>query len=136
MKRLQTFTIAFFVIFFFSCVPVEYTVKTASIDLKRFSDEGFIMSTASPLQHTPIAVLHIDCSDGYVPKKQETDKKKNQDDIYYAAQLSNNWKVCDLNELLNELYLQAKEQGANGIFNLSYQYYPKMQVSGLAVKVK
>lgn len=136
MKKLQTITITFFAVILFSCVPVEYTVKTVSIDLKRFSDEGFIMSTASPLEHTPVSVLYIDCSDGYLPKKQDSSKKKKPDDIYYSSDLSGNWKKCDLNELLNELYLQAKQQGANGIFNLNYQYYPKMEVSGLAVKVK
>lgn len=108
--------------------PVLYQSYVVNTDLSTFQKQGFLITTGDyNKDYDPISMLSVTCYNGYIKKENSKEKKsKNnieQDGIYSQSSsvsgLKNyNYKMCDINDLLNSLFGSAKELNANGIINL------------------
>lgn len=108
--------------------PVLYQSDIVNTDLSTFQKKGFFITTGDyNKDYDPISMLSVTCFNGYIKKESSKEKKSNnnieQDGIYSQSStisgLKNyNYKICNMNDLLNSLFESAKELNANGIINL------------------
>lgn len=124
-------------VFAVSCVG-PYSMQTSMIDLQSYSDRGFLMTPAMPLDHSPVSIVDVSCVSGKVSKQSARKIIESKNDPIYGFQTSSNpsLKPCSINDLVEELYLRCVDLGANGLFDLEIVGDEnKMRVSGLAVKL-
>lgn len=103
------------------------------VDLRTMTDDGFFITESNSVgfDYQPIGVMTLFEYSGedktYVVTQQEVQQDLN-DGIYVQSMMkrqSKHWRTADSQSALNEMVRVAKEQGANGIINLSikYNYY-------------
>lgn len=131
MKKIVLFLIM--AVIAVSCTA-PYTLQTSMIDLQSYSDRGFLMTPAMPLDHSPVAIVDVICKSGKAGKDVKIDVG---DPIYgFPSLMNSGYKFCNINNLVEELYLKCIDLGANGLFNLEIVGDEnKMRASGLAVKL-
>lgn len=120
-----------------------YKTETYFTDFRPFAEKGFLMTT-QPItdKYTSIGEVSFQCKAGYDPEKRK--KAVTGDEMYYTPTAKIPPKQCDVNDVLNQIYIKAKELGANGIVQLRIEYneetnklhyFSDITVTGLAVKI-
>lgn len=117
--------IALSLILFSSCYVMKYDIKKSVLDLRPYTEEGFLISTSNSFggNYETIGYIAYECESGYL---------KGGSQVVY----------CQLEELLNTAVKDAKASGADAIidFHISRRYrsetrvYPSVTISGLAIK--
>lgn len=127
---MKTFILIFVLIGLASCNPFKLT--THSTDLSRYSEKGFVMTTAQPGTHKPVAILSAVCTQGAVDSKEARQRKA---DPLYNDILYTNIRLCTHNTVLDELYKAAIDNGATAVYGIVFtQTKTGMAATGLAVK--
>lgn len=141
LKRITT--LAVLVLILFSCSTQRYTISTSGYDLSRYADQGFIMTTTN-INHdyVPVSIVNSVCISGSIDKPEnEVEEKdlKEYRDVYYTSSMyqPNNYKPCIVPDLLDEMYQQCVDMGANALINIEILASgTTITCTGLAVKVK
>lgn len=113
-----------------ACTP-NYQLATYSADLTKYSDAGFIMTTATSGDHAPVAMLQAVCVSG----ASKINPVREKGDPIYGDKIAGNFRICTVDDLIDELYYQSIDRGANGMYELKVFNTPEgMQATGIAVK--
>lgn len=162
MKPFITLSFISLVLFFINgCIVLDkYEFTSTQIDLSEFENQGIFVTTGDLYKdYKSLSLLEANCYNGFaennshINKRGNRSKKDNFIDEIYSEQpnASENiknyhYKLCTLNDLFNEMIIQAKERGANGIIKLEIRNISKtgtnkttqkgVQIIGLAVKIK
>lgn len=120
-----------------------FKTVTYLLDFRSYAEKGFYMSTAGiNQQYMPVGEITVVCHDGYDMNTVKI--KKNEAGGLYGVIRKNSQKIkCTPEILLEQLYNEAKNLGANGVINIQIidsQYKgvdstKKMTITGLLVKI-
>lgn len=129
-----------------SCGPMRQ-ITIESVDLKRYANEGFLITQSSYTGNTyiPIGIIRVEVTSGYEydwnKKKKDTSSIK---PLYVPPQEIYGNKIyteSSLADAIEFMYQEAIKQGANAIINLQYIYLPEDKVIprwivlGMAIKI-
>lgn len=146
-NRFIMFALFVFAIGFSGCsvqrTDPEYNLFASNLDLQKYIEDDIFITTGDfSGKYQPVSLLRINCSSGIIAGTAERDS--NEDDIYRKPQRDRD-RMCNLPEMLNELVLETKTFGANGIINLKIdtEIYienglqrPYLVLSGLVIKIE
>lgn len=122
-----------------------HSLTTNSTSFKPYADKGFTVSTTiinKPFK--PLGMVEVLCLEGYDISKKENQVERG-DNIYYKAYKDNMIVLCRTTDLLDALYNEAINLGANGIINFEIISVPVettkeirtgLKASALAVKIE
>ncbi len=127
----KTFSILFLSIILLcsGCVVSnKYFQSTTVIDFKRYSEKGMFMTTGDFFsKYSPVGIVEVICYEGYKSKEniinsESKSAQKSNDDLYSEPINANSdFTQCSLEDLLNQMYNNAKEKGANGLIKIEIQ---------------
>lgn len=121
------------------CKIQKYGMLSYGVDLSRFSEKGFLISTTDISQrYTSVAIVSAVCQSGVDREMTKEEKRTIEDGIYKQYDyVDTDYRPCILDDVLDEIYQEAIERGANGIIQLKLdQTLPSISVTGLAVKLE
>lgn len=136
MKKIICFLFA--TMLFASCTTTRfYSRDVYFLDFRPYAEKGFLMSTTTiGEKYQALGELNINCHSGYMK-----DTGKNwDDDVNMTITKNTKEHLWTIDEVLNDIYEEAKELGANGIINIRFSSYRNgefvdFEISGLAVKL-
>ena len=93
--------------------------------------------------YAPIGIIEANCYDGYKLKdgikEPQVAKNQNERDDLYSSNVSSlkindyNFKKCAIYDLLDNMFFDAKEKGANGIIKIEIQPIKSNDQSGIRI---
>lgn len=136
MKKLICLTFIFSLLV--SCSVQKYGIVTYGIDLSRFSDKGFLISTTDINQnYKSVAIVTSKCVSGSDKGYSRESNDKSGDAVYSDPLMTGNYRACALDDVLDEVYKQCVDLGANGVIQLEiFNELTGITVNGLAVKIE
>lgn len=143
-SHLLILTLAFIFLTGCSVYLDKYSQSTSLIDFSNYFNKGVYMSTGDfHATYAPTGIIEATCYDGYKlkdgVKKAPPSNTQNQRDELYDTSISSDkmkdydFKKCSINDLLDSMFLIAKENGANGIINIEIQPIRSTNQSGIRI---
>ena len=92
--------------------------------------------------YLPVGIIEANCYDGYklkdgVEVPQSDINQKERDDLYNSSTSLNindyNYKKCTIYDLLDNMFLDAKKKGANGVIKIEIQPIKSNEQSGIRI---
>jgi len=122
----------------------KYSQSSVLVDFSSYFNKGIYMTTGDyHSNYVPIGIIETICYNGYKLKdgikNAPVNKNQNQrDNLYYSNETGDkikdfNFKRCTLNDLLDNMYSDAKEKGANGIIKIEIQQIKSNNQSGIRI---
>jgi len=155
MKKCYFFLLFVFILGLSSCYynpSPSYKLYSNAIDLKKYSQEGFFISTGEYYkEYDPVGMVEANSQSGYVKVEKKGKKvRTGDDDVYFSAKANPSasgysYKDSNVEEAIQELVKQAKSLGADGVIQLKFSLsflvitgrnHPYVYVSGMAIKRK
>lgn len=120
-----------------------FTSETHFIDFRPYAQKGFIMSTTTiGYAYESLGEISCICESGYDPTNLKI-KTNESGRVYASVGSRTKVEICDITEVIDQLYNDAVALGANGIINLNVEYRragkeidTSIIASGLAIKTK
>jgi hypothetical protein len=134
------------VVLLMSCTTTKFASKQVyMLDFRPYTEKGFLMSTTNVgVSYTGLAEINVVCKSGYVYAENKSFNDTWQD-VYSdskAMTVNKNTarKYWTTDEVLEQLYNEAKAVGANGLINIritSNQWgsFTDYELSGMAIKI-
>ena len=128
----------------FSCTTTKFVSKNVYLfDFRPYTEKGFLMSTTNiGSNYTSIGEISVQCESGYIYNEKAINRDETESTGVKVMTLNKKtpkrqWTV---DEVLAELYNEAKAVGANGVINIKVETkrnegFTDYSISGLAVKV-
>jgi hypothetical protein len=146
MKKIIPLLLTTLIIFITSCsVSLEkYSQSTSLVDFSSYFNKGIYMTTGDyHSNYIPIGIIEATCYDGYLIKnsikRAEVENNQNMRDDLYGSSITSDkikdydFKNCTLNDLLDNMYSNAKEKSANGIIRIEIQTIKSTTQSGIRI---
>lgn len=132
MKKILFLMAALMTLIMSSCVP-KFSTAFYYTDYSQYMDKGFFITESNtvPFDYNPVGSLFLRQKAGEMAEMeiipQDVEDSKNYDDIYGPAKKGsrkiNNIVRPTENSALDAAYDFAKSKGADGILNISFDYY-------------
>ena len=132
-----------------SCSATTYQMTTTTVDFENYNRDGFLITTSSVgSNYQSLGLVDVACQQGYVPREIKAIKKSVKDDNIYGSTSTSHTSAyfsCSKADLIDAIYVQAKELKANAIIDLRFSEYTAKSetgskviftATGLAVKMK
>ena len=145
MKKLLLISLGYTTLLLGSCSIYRPVINY--IDYSSFAQQGVFLTESNSVsfEYQPLGSLQVLLYSGFIPKNGLKEKNKSrikEDGIYYqSTAISSNFKDATLTEALDMAVEIAKGNGANGIINLRYEYFPRIksspggwQITGMVIK--
>ncbi|MEJ2884370.1 hypothetical protein [Pedobacter sp. GR22-6] len=132
----------------YSCSPpvvkTRYIKDVYIFDYSKYSDKGFFFSESNSVNfnYVPIGSVNAYNESGYEIISAIKEHKNNDDVLMTAESFHTSTRgygskliLADRSELLDEVYKEAVNKGANGVINLKFVFTTKsISISGMAIK--
>lgn len=136
-----------FVAMLTSCTSTKFVSKNVYfLDFRPYSEKGFLMSTTLiGASYSSIGEINVTCQSGYILGDKKNKSSDWHDQYTSSASITVTKKTprkqWTIDEVLAELYNEAKSVGANGVINIKVETnysegFTDFIISGLAVKIE
>jgi hypothetical protein len=149
---MKLFLLFFFTVFITitSCTTTKYYSKnTYLLDFRPYADQGFLMSTTTIGEsYKALGDIMIECESGYTTKDGKSPNQidnpgvgSDENPIYSSYTIKKGkYKQWEVQEVLDLLYDEAKEIGADGVINIrltstGHSGSTDFEISGLAIEL-
>lgn len=120
-----------------SCSATTYQMTTTTVDFENYNRDGFLITTSSVASnYQSLGLVDVSCQQGYIPREIKAEKKSAKDDNIYGSTIPSHTSAyfyCSKADLIDAIYLQAKEIKANAIIDLRFSEYTTKTETGLKV---
>lgn len=120
-----------------SCSATTYQMKTTTVDFENYNRDGFLITTSSVgSNYQSLGLVDVACQCGFVPRQAKPEKKNiKEDDVYGTSVTSHTseYFYCTKADLIDAIYIHAKELKANAIIDLRFSEYTTKTETGLKV---
>lgn len=128
----KVFFIAASIMMLASCSTIKhpYTIYSNVVDLAEFTKQGFFITESNSVSfdYDPVGSIQTTVKSGHEILKHGKVKEKMKDDVYSYDELGKikfgEFIPASTDDAVAELVSVAKNLGANGIINLSFNYIP------------
>jgi len=105
-------------------------VSSDAVDLKKYTQKGFLISAGWVDDCEPVAIVSVNCFDGYLESENDTIKA-----VSGGAYVQKHQKKATISDAIDEAYIKSIEVGANALIDVNVQADNKgVYLTGYAVK--
>ncbi len=142
LKTVNILSASIILVIICSCTSGKFYGKQVYfLDFRPYNDKGFLMSTTViGEKYETIGEISIKCNSGYIVNEKKLQMYSGNTTPVMTINQKTPKQDWDVNEVLDELYKEAKSLGANGVINIKLTSeqvltFTDFEITGLAIKI-